>query len=85
MCNPCGSPQDTARHTLTDARDPNIRRQTTHGGNPLESGLAIRENAFRLYAVIITGMFLYGFLSVLYALIFDHSDINSASFGYLED
>ena len=40
---------------------------------------------FRLYAVIITGMFLYGFLSVLYALIFDHSDINSASFGYLED
>ncbi len=40
---------------------------------------------FRLYAVVITGMFLYGFLSVLYALIFDHSDINSASFGYLED
>ena len=40
---------------------------------------------FRLYAVIITGMFLYGFFSVLYALIFDHTDINSASFGYLED
>jgi hypothetical protein len=40
---------------------------------------------FRLYAVIMTGMFLYGFFSVLYALIFDHTDINTASFGYLED
>lgn len=39
---------------------------------------------FRLYAVIITGMFLYGFFSVLYALIFDHSAINSANFNYAE-
>jgi len=39
---------------------------------------------FKLYAVVITGMFLYGFLSIIYALIFDQASLNSANFGYAE-
>jgi len=39
---------------------------------------------FVMYAVFITGMFLYGFISILYALIFDQSTLSNANFGYLE-
>ncbi len=39
---------------------------------------------FLMYAVFITGMFLYGFISILYALIFDWSLFNDANFGYAE-
>jgi uncharacterized membrane protein SpoIIM required for sporulation len=39
---------------------------------------------FTLYAIFITGMFLYGFFSVLYALIFDQSLLQEVNFGYAE-
>jgi len=39
---------------------------------------------FTLYAVLMTGMFLYGFFSVLYALIFDQSLLQEVNFGYAE-
>ena len=39
---------------------------------------------FVMYAVFITGMFLYGFISILYALIFDQSTLSNANFGYAE-
>jgi len=39
---------------------------------------------FVMYAVFITGMFLYGFISILYALIFDQASLSNANFGYLE-
>ena len=39
---------------------------------------------FVMYAVFITGMFLYGVISILYALIFDQSALNNINFGYAE-
>ena len=39
---------------------------------------------FTLYAIFITGMFLYGFFSILYALIFDQSSLQEVNFGYAE-
>ena len=39
---------------------------------------------FTLYAVFITGMFLYGFFSILYAVIFDQSSLQEVNFGYAE-
>ena len=39
---------------------------------------------FLMYAIFITGMFLYGFISILYALIFDQASLSNASFGYAE-
>ena len=39
---------------------------------------------FTLYAVFITGMFLYGFFSILYALIFDQGSLQEVNFGYAE-
>ncbi len=39
---------------------------------------------FVMYAIFITGMFLYGFISILYALIFDQSTLSNANFGYAE-
>jgi len=39
---------------------------------------------FLIYAVFITGMFLYGFISILYAVIFDQSLLNDVNFGYAE-
>jgi hypothetical protein len=39
---------------------------------------------FTLYAIFMTGMFFYGFFSILYALIFDQSSLQEANFGYAE-
>ena len=39
---------------------------------------------FTLYAIFMTGMFLYGFFSILYALIFDQSSLQGVHFGYAE-
>jgi len=39
---------------------------------------------FLMYAIFITGMFLYGFISILYALIFDQASLSNANFGYAE-
>mgnify|MGYP003150591457 CR=1 FL=1 len=44
----------------------------------------IATTLFTLYAVLMTGMFLYGFLSILYALIFDQSSLQEVNFGYAE-
>ena len=39
---------------------------------------------FLLYAIAMTGLFLYGFGAILYALIFDQSALDGANFGYAE-
>ena len=37
-----------------------------------------------MYAIFMTGLFLYGFISILYALIFDQASLSNANFGYAE-
>ena len=44
----------------------------------------VAKTLFTLYAVLMTGMFLYGFFSILYALIFDQSSLQGVHFGYAE-
>ena len=44
----------------------------------------IATTLFTLYAVLMTGMFFYGFFSILYALIFDQSSLQEVHFGYAE-
>ena len=39
---------------------------------------------FVLYAVFMTSLFLYGFFSILYALIFDQGALDGANFGYAD-
>ena len=44
----------------------------------------VAKTLFTLYAVLMTGMFLYGFFPILYPLIFDQSLLQEVNFGYAE-
>ena len=45
---------------------------------------SIFEIVLIIYCAALSAAFIYGFLSVLYALIFDQGSLQNANFGYAE-
>ena len=45
---------------------------------------SIGEILLIIYCAALSATFIYGFFSILYALIFDHSSLQHVDFGYME-
>jgi len=45
---------------------------------------SIGEMLLIIYCAALSAVFIYGFLSILYALIFDQGSLQNANFGYAE-